>query len=128
MKSYLHNQDIGILFKYKGATQEIQGISFIKGKYSFKGSSIDCSFSYAKIDRQINKNNSYDQKETVKQKTSFQSKSQNTIILSNLTSHLNSLGIPPLKQNKLLSWREDTDEENEEIEQAMKRKNYRRSL
>lgn len=67
LKDSLHNQDIDILFKYKSGTQEIQGISFIKGKYSFKGSAIDRSFCYAKIDRQIKNNNSPAQKEVIKQ-------------------------------------------------------------
>lgn len=122
LKDSLHNQDIDILFKYKSGTQEIQGISFAKGKYSFKGSAIDRSFSYAKIDRQIKSNNSPTQKETVKQKSSStQSKSQNTIILSNLTNHLYSLGVPTLKQNKLLHWNDKDKDEDEEIEELLKR-------
>lgn len=126
LKSYLHNQGIDILFKYKGTTQEIQGISFTKGKYSFKGSVVDRNFSYAKIDRQININNSPIQKETAKQElqksSSTQPKSQNAIILSNLTNYL--MGVPPSNHNKLLKWdtEDEEDEENEEIKKAMRRK------
>jgi len=35
--------------KYKGNTDEVQGISFSKGEYKFKGSEIDRSLSYAKL-------------------------------------------------------------------------------
>ena len=120
LKYSLRNQDIDILFKYKGETQEIQGISFTKGKYSFKGSAIDRSFSYAKIDSQIKNNDSPKQKETAKQKSSStQPKSQNTIILSNLTNHLYSLGIPTSNNNKLLHWK-DKDKEDDEIEELLK--------
>src|ERR1700743_3426713 len=35
--------------KYKGNTNEVQGISFSKGDYNFKGSEIDRSLSYAKL-------------------------------------------------------------------------------
>jgi hypothetical protein len=35
--------------KYKGNTNEVQGISFSKGDYKFKGSEIDRSLSYAKL-------------------------------------------------------------------------------
>ena len=35
--------------KYKGNSNEVQGISFSKGDYKFKGSEIDRSLSYAKL-------------------------------------------------------------------------------
>ena len=34
-----------------GQTDEIQGVSFSKGEYTFKGSEIDRSFSYSKLDK-----------------------------------------------------------------------------
>ena len=106
LKSCLNDQSIEISFKYKGTTKEIQGITFSKGKYSFKGSSIDRNFSYAKIDRQIRRNISPKQQEALKQTSqkpcSNQHKNQNSLILSNLTNHFYSLGVPTLKQNKLL--------------------------
>jgi hypothetical protein len=46
----LNQQGISIEYKYKGQTDEIQGISFRKGEYSFKGSEIDRNFSYSKLD------------------------------------------------------------------------------
>ncbi|KAA6338395.1 hypothetical protein EZS27_013596 [termite gut metagenome] len=48
-KNTLNRENIELKFKYKGQTDEIQGISFSKGDYSFKGSEIDCSFSYSKL-------------------------------------------------------------------------------
>lgn len=126
LKSYLHNQDIDILFKYKGGTQEIQGIGFVKGKYSFKGSSIDRSFSYAKIDRQIKNNISLKQVNTSKQELNPSLSDQGTIqekIISNLASYLGTMGTTTLTYPKLLRWNDkDEDEENEEIKEKMKRK------
>lgn len=124
LKSYLHSQNIEINFKYKGTTQEIQGISFIRGKYSFKGSAIAPYFSYSKLDRQINTNNSSGHKESTKkavQKTFSNKTTKQKIILSNITNHLNLMEIPPLKHTGLLHW-DDEDEEEEEIKEAMRRK------
>ena len=47
----LAEKGITIQFKRKGQTDEIQGISFSKGEYTFKGSEIDRSFSFSKLDR-----------------------------------------------------------------------------
>jgi len=49
LKRVLAKQGIGMLYKYKSGTNEIQGISFSKGEYKFKGSEIDRSLSYAKL-------------------------------------------------------------------------------
>ncbi|WP_108821217.1 relaxase/mobilization nuclease domain-containing protein [Dysgonomonas sp. Marseille-P4361] len=46
-------QDISIQYKMKGQTEEVQGISFKKGDYSFKGSEMDRKFSYSKLRNQI---------------------------------------------------------------------------
>jgi hypothetical protein len=48
-KNVLNRENIELKFKYKGQTNEVQGISFSKGDYSFKGSEIDRSFSYSKL-------------------------------------------------------------------------------
>lgn len=45
----LEKQGIITHLKYKGNTNEVQGISFSKGEYKFKGSQIDRSLSYAKL-------------------------------------------------------------------------------
>ena len=53
LKHELAKQGIGMQFKYKSGTLEIQGISFSKGKYKFKGSEIDRSLSYGKLSKSI---------------------------------------------------------------------------
>ena len=53
LKQVLAKQGIVTHLKYKGATTEVQGISFSKGEYKFKGSEIDRSLSYAKLSHDI---------------------------------------------------------------------------
>jgi hypothetical protein len=53
LKRILAKHGIGMHFKYKSGTNEIQGISFSKGEYKFKGSEIDRSLSYAKLSQAI---------------------------------------------------------------------------
>lgn len=67
LQSHLFKDGIEIRFKYKGKTEEVQGISFTKGEYSFKGSEIDRNFSYSKLDAQLNQN-SQQQQETLTMK------------------------------------------------------------
>ncbi|MDR0332429.1 MAG: relaxase/mobilization nuclease domain-containing protein [Dysgonamonadaceae bacterium] len=56
----LHNElkknGITINFKYKGNTDEVQGVRFEKNGYTFNGSKIDRQFSYSKIDFQLKQN------------------------------------------------------------------------
>ncbi len=49
LKQVLAKQGIVTHLKYKSGTTEVQGISFSKGEYKFKGSEIDRSLSYAKL-------------------------------------------------------------------------------
>lgn len=53
LKKQLAMQGIKMHYKYKGGTQEVQGISFSKGEYQFKGSEIDRSLRYGKINKMI---------------------------------------------------------------------------
>jgi hypothetical protein len=53
LKQVLAKQGIVTHLKYKGGTTEVQGISFSKGEYKFKGSEIDRSLSYAKLSQAI---------------------------------------------------------------------------
>jgi len=53
LKRVLAKQGIAMLYKYKSGSKEIQGISFSKGEYKFKGSEIDRSLSYAKLSQAI---------------------------------------------------------------------------
>ena len=51
LQTRLAEKGIGIHFKYRGQAGEVQGISFSKGEYTFKGSEIDRSFSFSKLDK-----------------------------------------------------------------------------
>ena len=53
----LKQQGIGVQFKYKSGTDQVQGISFNKGELKYKGSEIDRSLSYNNLNRQIELNN-----------------------------------------------------------------------
>lgn len=55
-KEALKQQGIEIQFKYKGKTKDVQGISFSKGEVKFKGSAIDKSCSYSKLNQVIESN------------------------------------------------------------------------
>lgn len=52
----LEKQGVEVRFKYKGKSDEIQGVIFSKNGYSFSGSKIDRRFSYSKIDAALNAN------------------------------------------------------------------------
>lgn len=52
----LKERDIGVVFKYKSGTQQIQGISFSKGDIKMKGSEIDRGLSFARLDEKIRQN------------------------------------------------------------------------
>ena len=54
--AHLKKQDIDVRFKYKGNSQEVQGIIFEKNSYLFNGSKVDRSFSYSKIDFALQQN------------------------------------------------------------------------
>jgi Relaxase/Mobilisation nuclease domain. len=52
----LRKQGVEVRFKYKGRTDEVQGVVFGKNGYSFNGSKIDRQFSYSKITATLNRN------------------------------------------------------------------------
>lgn len=52
----LKAEGIDVRFKYKGNTNEIQGVVFTKNGYHFNGSKIDRCFSYSKIDKSLKAN------------------------------------------------------------------------
>ena len=55
-RQLMANLDVDVRFKYKGKSNEIQGIIFSKNGYPFSGSKIDRRFSYSKIDAALNTN------------------------------------------------------------------------
>lgn len=61
---HFKKQDIGVRFKYKGNSQEVQGIIFEKSGYHFNGSKVDRNFSYSKIDFALQQNNREHEQQT----------------------------------------------------------------
>lgn len=53
----LKGQSIGVTFKFKGKTDEIQGVIFNKNGYTFNGSKVDRQFSFSKINDRLKINN-----------------------------------------------------------------------
>lgn len=53
LKEKLQKENIETLYKYKGQTNELQGISFRIGEYKYKGSEIDRQFSIKNLERII---------------------------------------------------------------------------
>ena len=60
----LKKQGVDMRFKYKGKSDEVQGVVFAMNGYSFSGSKIDRRFSYSKIDAALNANR-YDERQRV---------------------------------------------------------------
>jgi|SRR5690554_3602741 len=56
VETRLARYGIGIHYKYRSGTNEVQGISFEKDGVKFKGSAIDRNCSFAGMDRQLNEN------------------------------------------------------------------------
>ena len=52
----LKKQGVEVRFKYKGSSDEVQGVVFSKNGYPFSGSKIDRRLSYSKIDAVLNAN------------------------------------------------------------------------
>ncbi|WP_455069817.1 relaxase/mobilization nuclease domain-containing protein [Prevotella aurantiaca] len=53
----LKQKKVDVRFKYKGNTQEVQGVIFDMNEYHFNGSKIDRAFSFSKIDYALAQNN-----------------------------------------------------------------------
>ncbi len=50
---------IQAIFKYKGKSDVVQGLSFSKDGFTFKASDIDRNFSYSKLDKQLGDGNAF---------------------------------------------------------------------
>lgn len=82
----LQTQGIETQFKYKGQSNEKQGVIFSKGENSFNGSKVDRQFSYSKIDYQL-KQNSQEQKNTISQPISMDSSLESVASLATMEQH-----------------------------------------
>ncbi|MDR2145100.1 MAG: relaxase/mobilization nuclease domain-containing protein [Tannerella sp.] len=56
LRKELQRQAVTMNFKYRGSTDEVQGVRFEKNGYTFNGSKIDRQFSFSKIDFQLKRN------------------------------------------------------------------------
>jgi len=56
LEAKLRKQGIGIAYKFRSGTKEVQGISFEKDGLKMKGSAIDRSLSFAGLNAQLNRN------------------------------------------------------------------------
>lgn len=61
LEGVLKATQIEMIYKYKGQTNEVQGVSFKKGQFRYKGSDIDRLFSYRNLQKIL------DQKREIKQ-------------------------------------------------------------
>jgi hypothetical protein len=116
LKDLLMKENIQLKFKYKGQSDEVQGISFAKGDYSFKGSEIDRQFSYSKIDFQLKQN---DREQNI-QSANNHSQNQSSV-LGNTASVFDGLfDIQPSSMDY------DHDEAEFQYQQRQKKKNRNR--
>lgn len=89
-ESLLKQHGIGLHYKYKSGTTEVQGISFSKDGLKLKGSEIDRSLSYGKLNRQIelNQQNDIGQRQNLKSIEQQGNKAEETSVISLLTNLL----------------------------------------
>lgn len=73
----LKRKGIHMQYKYKSGSREIQGISFSKDGYKFKGSEIDRSLSYGKLSRAIADRIKEEKEQQQQQNTQEQKQHQN---------------------------------------------------
>jgi len=86
-------QGISIEYKRKGQTDEVQGVSFRKGKHSFKGSDIDRKFSYSKLDAILNENSHVqEQQVTIPTETKNTDNSFSENVVSGVADVLSTVG------------------------------------
>ena len=115
LKDYLAPGNIEILFKYKGNTKEIQGVSFKRGEYSFKGSEIDRQLCFSKISRCLEKNTrGKSQEQQPKTITKLSGHSNSDTILANLIDNLGHTPVPNNAIKHKFPSEEEEDEEEEE--------------
>lgn len=64
LKSRLNSRKIEMIYKYKGQTDQLQGVSFKQGNFKFKGSAIDRQFSLKNLEKTMGQ--SREQKQTAR--------------------------------------------------------------
>ncbi|QJB38781.1 relaxase/mobilization nuclease domain-containing protein [Chitinophaga oryzae] len=66
LEKELMKKGIDVQYKYKGDTQQLQGISFKKGLYAFKGSSIDRQYSVSGLQKTMQQQITQEQQQSIK--------------------------------------------------------------
>jgi hypothetical protein len=69
LREALHKQGIMTEFKYSRTGDKIDGVKFIKGKHVFSGSKIDRKFSFANIEKRLERNKKFQEKYQQTQRT-----------------------------------------------------------
>ena len=69
LREALHKQGIMTEFKYSRAGGRVEGVKFIKGKHVFSGSKIDHKFSFANIEKRLERNKKFREKYQQTQRT-----------------------------------------------------------
>lgn len=88
----LKQQGISIAYKYKGQTDEVQGISFRKAEHTFKGSDIDRQFSYLKLNNQLYaEDQQYNNKQHQNQPYPKEQQSQSASIIDSVLDGLSGM-------------------------------------
>ncbi|MBR1557701.1 MAG: relaxase/mobilization nuclease domain-containing protein [Prevotella sp.] len=62
LREALHKQGIMTVFKYSRTDGRVEGVKFIKGKHVFSGSKIDRQFSFANIEKRLERNRKFKEK------------------------------------------------------------------
>lgn len=124
---HLEQKGIGTHFKYKSNSSEIQGISFSKDGLVFKGSSIDRSLSFTRLDKLLKQR--HDQEQEVSQTGIYQ---RSHAILPGNTTQAASFepGTAIIKEVQnaidILLRNEPVQQEYDPFEQELKRKKRRK--
>ena len=69
LREALHKQGIMTEFKYSRTGGRVEGVKFIKGKHVFSGSRIDRKFSFANIEKRLERNKKFREKYQQTQRT-----------------------------------------------------------
>ena len=69
LREALHKQGIMTEFKYSRTGDRVEGVKFIKGKHVFSGSKIDRKFSFANIEKRLERNRKFKEKYQQTQRT-----------------------------------------------------------
>ena len=69
LREALHKQGIMTEFKYSRTGGKVEGVKFIKGKHVFSGSKIDRKFSFANIEKRLERNRKFKEKYQQTQRT-----------------------------------------------------------